>query len=364
MLARRERLRKLILGFLFWLALGVFAATRDPFTEAFAGVERPSLSQVLLPWVSYWLAWGLMSIPLARLVRRFPLAPFSLGNTLLHLVSVPVVSSLQLFVMQVPVHLVSFRGVVPKEFANDYGNELAVHTHLNVVIYLGILAGLHAFRSIRQAREREVLAALQMQIHPHFLFNSLHTASELVHENPALAETTLLRLAELLRRTLRLSSQEDTSLASCLEFLDLYLELEGVRLEGRLRVAYEVPEELLAARHPTLVLQPLVENAVRHGIAQRRDGGEIVIAARRHGGQLELEVRNDVPSEPTPARSGAGIGLANVRSRLAVRFGDAAALTAQIEGGRFVARLRMPLYFDAVEPAAASPAHPASEVLR
>ena len=96
MLARRDRLRKLILGFLFWLALGVFAATRDPFTEAFAGVERPSLSQVLLPWVSYWLAWGLMSIPLARLVRRFPLAPFSLGNTLLHLVSVPVVSSLQL----------------------------------------------------------------------------------------------------------------------------------------------------------------------------------------------------------------------------------------------------------------------------
>jgi two-component system LytT family sensor kinase len=356
--APRRSSRSWLPWLLFWAGLALFFSSQSAWREIVAGRGHTPLWKTLLAYGAHWLAWGAMSPLVVAIARRWPLARgVRLRRGALHLAAAVALSFVQLVAMQSLVHAGRTLAGESPSFAGELRRELGDFFHLNLLTYALIFAASVGIESIRRSREQELLAsrlaeqlaearlaALQMQIHPHFLFNSLHTAAELVHENPALAETTLLRLADLLRRALRVAQREDESLAESLEFVDGYLELEGVRLEGRLQVSYEVPEELLAARLPTLLLQPLVENAVRHGVARRSERGTIALAVRAAGDRLELTVTNDLPtSARAPLHAGAGIGLANVRSRLAHLFGDAASLDAGREGERFVARVRLPL---------------------
>jgi LytS/YehU family sensor histidine kinase len=252
-------------------------------------------------------------------------------------------------------------------FGESFTRDVQSFAHKNLLTYIAIVAATLGLDAARRARDQELrtarlaeqlaqaeLAALRMQLHPHFLFNSLHTAAELVHENPAAAERSLLGLADLLRRALRAAEKADVPLAEELEFVDGYLALESARLDGRLAVDYRVPEELLTTRVPSLVLQPVVENAVRHGVSRRPAGGRIVVAATAAAGELELTVENDAPGpDEVPPRPGAGIGLANVRARLGQRFGDAGRVEAgRVAPERFRTRLVMPLEPSAPEPAA------------
>jgi hypothetical protein len=356
--ASRRPSRSWLPWLLFWAGLALFFSSQSAWREIVAGHGHTPLWKTLLAYGAHWLAWGAMSPLVVAIARRWP---FTRGVRLrrgaLHLAAAGVLSFVQLVAMQSLVHTGRALAGESPSFANELRRELGDFFHLNLLTYALIFAASVGIESIRRSREQELLAsrlaeqlaearlaALQMQIHPHFLFNSLHTAAELVHEDPDLAEKTLLRLADLLRRALRVAAREDESLAESLEFVDGYLELEGVRLEGRLQVTYEVPEELLAARLPTLLLQPLVENAVRHGVARRRERGVVAIAARAAGDILEISVSNDLPSsDRAPLHGGAGIGLANVRARLAHLYGDAASLAAGVDGERFVAGIRLPL---------------------
>jgi len=164
-----------------------------------------------------------------------------------------------------------------------------------------------------------------MQLHPHFLFNTLHTISALIHRDANAADAMLARLSDLLRLTLDRVGTQQLQLKEELDFIEKYLEIEHTRFGDRLRVVFDVDPVVLDAAVPSLVLQPLVENALRHGIAPKVSGGRIDIVARRDSsGQLALVVRDDgygVPHDELEALN-EGVGVSNTRSRLALLYGD------------------------------------------
>lgn len=179
-------------------------------------------------------------------------------------------------------------------------------------------------KQIEQLAAEAELRELRAQLNPHFLFNALNTVGALMRTSPEQARRTLLDLTSLLRAVLRRSSGEFSTLGQELDLVDSYLAIEQARFEERLAVERDVPEELRRALVPPLVLQPLVENAIKHGLGPRREGGRVRLRARARGARLELEVSDDgVGSTPAALARGRarGIGLANVEKRLAAYFG-------------------------------------------
>ncbi|MGB9670019.1 MAG: sensor histidine kinase [Halothiobacillaceae bacterium] len=190
------------------------------------------------------------------------------------------------------------------------------------------------------------LAALQARVRPHFLFNALNTAAALAHERPNLAEQVLEDLAGLLRAALEMPRL--VPLTDELALTRRYLAIEALRMEDRLRVRWEVPEPMPEVAVPSLSIQPLVENAVRHGVEGLRDGGEVVIAVSEEGAEVVVTVRNPVrcvevsPLLPKADGQGYGVGLAGARARLEVLLGGHARLDVKAQGGMFEARVVLP----------------------
>jgi len=219
----------------------------------------------------------------------------------------------------------------------------------------------------RELREQEIgklateaeLRALRSQINPHFLFNALTTIGYLIQTSPTRALDTLLRLTSLLRGVLR-SEGELTTLGREIELVESYLEIERARFEQRLQVRIDVPAALRGVRVPPLVVQPLVENAVKHGIAPERHGGEVVVTARvdTAGPEpvLAVVVRDSgAGASEQQLRRGRdqGVGLKNIEQRLRCQYGDAAALTIRSTPGLgTTVEVRLPVELKAdVEPA-------------
>ncbi len=214
---------------------------------------------------------------------------------------------------------------------------------------------------LKEAAARAELSALQARINPHFFFNTLNTISSLLEEDPAKAEEVVQTLADLFRYTFRVADAGPVPLSDELEFVSGYLDIERARFGDRLRVVFEVEPEARRARLPGLALQPLVENAVVHGIAPIRSGGTVVVRARVRDGALSVEVADDGAGLSGP---GAGLireghGLANVRQRLAACYRSRASLVLEAgPGGRgAIARVSMPTSSD---DAAGAPASTAS----
>jgi two-component system LytT family sensor kinase len=197
-----------------------------------------------------------------------------------------------------------------------------------------------------QARGAQ-LRALRYQLDPHFLFNTLNAISTLIEEQrPAAAQTTVLRLADFLRATLDDRDAIEVTLARELELVDRYLAIERARLHDRLDVHIQVSEDVLAAGVPALLLQPLVENAIRHGVARREAGGQLSIRAHGGGDRLRILVA-DTPHGPLPARAAEapalGLGLANTRARLTALFDDDFGLALEASDRRTEVRIDLPL---------------------
>ena len=172
------------------------------------------------------------------------------------------------------------------------------------------------------------LAALRSQLDPHFLFNTLHAVSALVERDPRGVRRMIARLSELLRTTLEGSREQEVPLREELRFLDGYLDIMRVRFQGQLAVDLQIDPGLGEALVPNLVLQPLVENAIRHGTSKNEHGGAITIAARRDGARVVLSVEDNGPTAPAaPLPPAEGIGLRNTRERLAQLYGGAQYLT-------------------------------------
>lgn len=223
------------------------------------------------------------------------------------------------------------------------------------VVFFGwqlIYFGVHLFDRSRRleverwqleaaARESE-LRYLKAQINPHFLFNCLNSLRALIAQDAERAQSMVTRLASLLRYALGTAHDQLIPLERELEVVRDYLALEGIRFESRLRTRFEVTPESHAVLVPPMLLQMLVENGIKHGIAPLVDGGEIAVSARIVADQLQLEVRNS--TDPTPRRTeGEGIGLANARDRLGVLFGGRAALRLERGVDRFTAHVRIPV---------------------
>ncbi len=339
-----------------WVLLGLFMATQDilrttlPLTTRFVG-------QLLLLNLAQNLFWGLLSLITLRIVRRYPLQVHApLKHWWAHLAAGVVITTVGLvgiaamaFLLDPPKWplLRAFQQFVVSYFSFEY-----------LVSYWGVVGIHEGLQILKSTRERELrvslleakvaqaqLRALQMQLNPHFLFNTLNAVSVLMHTDPATADRMLVKLSQLLRLSLEQSREEETSLGRELAFLEGYLEVERMRLGDRLRVVFEVPGSLLVAQVPTFVLQPLLENAIQHGICERSQGGTIHIRARQEGGMLTMEVQDD------GQRPGAGQALRpgipaprDPRSRLELAYGQEQRLDLHyLEGGGAVARIHLPL---------------------
>jgi two-component system, LytTR family, sensor kinase len=191
------------------------------------------------------------------------------------------------------------------------------------------------------------LRALKMQLHPHFLFNTLHTITALVHEDPELAERTIARLSELLRLFLANSTIHEVPLSEELRILDLYLEIERTRFEDRLSVHFDVPAELRDAMVPNLVLQPLVENSIRHGVGRRSAPGWISVAAEKYGETLVLRVTDNGMGLRETGHQSTGMGLAITKGRLESLYGERQSLVLRdVQTGGAEVRITLPFRRD------------------
>ncbi|MCB2377876.1 histidine kinase [Hymenobacter sp. BT635] len=213
--------------------------------------------------------------------------------------------------------------------------------------------GLHYLDSYKQAEvDKWKLAAavqeaemrmLKAQINPHFMFNGLNNIRALVTENPARARDMITHLSDLLRYSIQLNSTEKVALAREVEIVEHYLALEAMQLEERLHYRLEVAPDTLNVLIPPMTLQLLVENAIKHGIAPRPEGGQIELLARLDGAQLHVTVRNTGRYAPRPGHE--GVGVRNARERLQLLFGSAASLrlaNADDAAETVVAELRLP----------------------
>ncbi|MEZ5419325.1 MAG: histidine kinase [Vicinamibacterales bacterium] len=206
-------------------------------------------------------------------------------------------------------------------------------------------------RELRIQSSQSELKALRAQINPHFLFNALNTVASLIHSNPARADRAVEQLSEVFRHTLRRSDSEWTVLDQELTFAAAYLDVEEARFGDRLRYTVEADAEARRALVPSMLVHTLVENAVKHGIAQRRGGGTLAVDARVEAGRLTVTVTDNGPGPQATAdapyvrRQGEQFGLRSVRDRLRGHFGDEAAfeLARDEDRGCTVARLDLPV---------------------
>lgn len=211
---------------------------------------------------------------------------------------------------------------------------------LSVALHYMALAVEASRQAAIDAREAE-LRALKAQVNPHFLFNCLNSITALTTSDPGRAREMCIRLADFLRNTLGLGERESVAWHEELDLAQAYLDVEQVRFGSRLNVEVEVDEACADCLVPPLILQPLIENAVKHGIATLVEGGTIQLRSHVRDGMLEVSVENAFdPQSPTPRRS--GLGLRNVRTRLERRFGPAGRLTALSSEGRFRAEFEVP----------------------
>lgn len=234
--------------------------------------------------------------------------------------------------------------------ADNYISWLLTSIPWSVFMYFTVLGCVHAFAYFIEARERDAqasrlaaqlaearLSALRMQLHPHFLFNTLNAIAVLVREQQTAMATRMLELlGDMLRQVLAAERQNEVPLRTEVAFLEQYLAIEQIRFADRLKVTWRIDDTARAALVPIFVLQPLVENAVRHGVMPRAEGGRITIAARAIGDRLELTVEDD----GVGIRDGQaeGVGLSNTRERLRTLYGDQASLSIRTpaSGGTLV----------------------------
>jgi signal transduction histidine kinase len=321
---------KLLFGFAFWTLLGLSFASQFYISSAKAGLEV-SWKQAISYALGDWYVFAALSIPVIQLARRFRFEPAKWPLSLAaHLFG----SALFSFAYMVGRAWVG-QWQSAATFAEAFKPLLVKTWHFNLLIYWVIVAVSQAFDYYRKYRDRELraselekrlaqakLQALQMQLNPHFLFNTLHSISSLMHKDVEAADRMIVRLSDLLRAALESSDTQEVALREELEFLKRYLEIEQTRFGERLTIKLDIAPDTLDAQVPNLILQPLVENAIRHGIEPRSKPGCIELRAHRQESELSLEVRDNGVGLPDGEIVDEGVGLSNTRARLRELYGD------------------------------------------
>lgn len=321
---------------------------------------------------SEWLFLGALTPIVYYLASRFPLR----RETALRTLAIHAVGSLVLCVgwasagvaLQYELGWFGPKASMPQQLANWMLTSLPY----SVFMYFAVLGCVYAFTYFAEARAREAhaarlssqlaesrLNALRMQLNPHFLFNSLNAIGVLVRDQQTAAASRMIELlADVLQTVLRADSRHEIPLGDEIRFVEQYLAIEQVRFSDRLRVAWSVDASVRSALVPGFILQPLVENALRHGIAKRSEPGTIEIAAHREGDSLVLSVTDDGPGVPASPNE-AGVGLTNTRERILTMYGPVASLVLDSRHRvGTVATIRLPYREEASAAlASAEPAH-------
>ena len=318
---------------------GIFSALQA-FNYVSLFSERRQPFYVLLALnVTYWYAWAVLVPGMLWMARRFRFERTSWRRWLaIHFGGVLVFTFLHAAITAAArVVIIRYAWNRPASFGPQLRELFFLNFDWESMTYWAVIGLSHAVHFHREARDRALtsaqletrlaeaqLQALQRQLHPHFLFNTLHTISALMHRDVEAADSMLARLSDLLRLTLDRIGNQQVSLREELDFVTKYLEIERTRYGDRLQVEIDVHPDTLDAAVPSFVLQPLVENAVRHGIAPELRGGRIWIRASRDGDRLRLLVGDDgrgVSSEKLLAFT-TGVGLTNTRTRLQHLYGE------------------------------------------
>jgi hypothetical protein len=308
-----------------------------------------------------WMIWALVTPLVFAAHRRYPLKRPALGRSLRMHALFSVAISLAIEGLFLPVTLWISATMNPGASEPIPILGLVVFSLLGRILpgaltyaaIVGVAATLESREALR-AREltaskleaqllQSQLGALKMQVHPHFLFNTLHAITVLIARDPAAATKMVARLGDLLRLTMSRAQAQEVSMERELELVRLYLEIEQVRFADRLTVTWDVPHGVQQAAVPDLLLQPLVENAIKHGVSRSAAPGEVVIAARREGAWLAIEVRNTGATPAGGANVTDGIGLAVTRARLEGLYVTSHEFDVDVKAtGGAVARVRIP----------------------
>jgi two-component system, LytTR family, sensor kinase len=361
----KRALRQYLALFLVWTLLGLFMFSQGIVQKVVTNDPTPWWHHLTSWMIGVWL-WFFVTPAVLWLGRRFPLErKHWIRRTAIHLPLSVALAIVQLAVEAAILHSLRLFPTLMPSYASTLAFLLIVGFHQAVLTYWSILAIQYGYGWYCRYEERKQeamrlelrssqlesqlmqahLSALKMQLQPHFLFNTLNAIMVLVRQQKGReAEEMLGRLSDLLRCVLDDVDAQEIPLRRELEYLRLYLGIEQVRFQDRLRVEIAADPEVLNAAVPQMVLQPIVENAIRHGIGRSSSAGRIRIAACLVNGMLEMKVQDDGPglvaASPGQAR---GIGLANTRSRLKQLYGDSAGLSVENEEqGGVVATVVLP----------------------
>ena len=308
-----------LLGAAIWITLGLMSAAQNAAWRALT--DRPIPWGLILPYaLGDWLTCGMFTPFFYWMVTRFPIR----GDKWWARIPVHLAGSLMFVVLKVAIWTPLANALSGPEDARTYTQMLFGGFYADMLAYWASIGVIHAIEYYRESRERQLEATrlalenLRAQLQPHFLFNTLQSISTLIHRDQAAADRMLTDLSELLRLSLRNPGSQEVPLRQELEFLERYLEIMRVRFGDRLIISVESSDDVLDALVPSLVLQPIVENAIQHGMADRPDRGHVNVRATRANGALVLEVKDDGRGLGS---GGEGIGLSNTRERLRRLYG-------------------------------------------
>ena len=325
------------IAFVVWTIIGLSFASRSYFTAYRAGTAV-DWKEVVSGYLIDFYIWGAVSPLIFRLARRFPIERGKAASRIaLHFI----ISVIFIFlVTAISILAYWYLGFTNESRYPTIGvlfKDLIIGPymlHQGLLVYWGTLIAAHAFEYYRQlqagkTRAAELstqlaqaqLAALKMQIHPHFLFNTLNSIASLLHKDVETADRMIARLSDFLRLTLKNSEEPTVTLEQELAFVKTYLEIEKIRFQERLVVEMKIEPDALDAQVPNLILQPLIENAVRHGISRQTAVGNLRIQATLDGKRLSIVIEDNGPGlngngNRRKRTNDGGVGLTNVRARL------------------------------------------------
>ncbi|HEX4229901.1 MAG TPA: histidine kinase [Bryobacteraceae bacterium] len=351
-------LRRYAAYFFVWTALGLFMFSQGIVQKVVTNDPNPWWHH-LTSWMVGVYVWFLLTPAVLWLGRRFPLArQYWFRRAMIHIALGLAIAIVELATESAILRAIGVFPTIMTSFAATLIFLLVIGFHQAFLMYWMILAVQFGFGwysryiegkqaalrlELRSSQlegqlTRAHLSALKMQLQPHFLFNTLNTIMVLVRQRKSRdAEEMLGRLSDLLRCVLEDVDTQEIPLRRELEYLQLYLSIEQVRFQDRLRVEIAMDPEVFDASVPHMVLQPIVENAIRHGIGGSSSAGKIRISARRVEGTLEMQVQDDGPGlGPASGGHTSGIGLRNTRARLAQLYGDAASFSLRNDDYRGV----------------------------
>jgi len=324
-----------------WVAGALFEAGQSVLFMRAIGKQHAWL--IFGTELASWLPWALATPLVIGLARRYDVIRCTtIQTSSVHVAAfatISLVAEAWFAVLQVLFNPWDY----PQQptFTDTWRTSLLFQVLTYLIVYVLILTVTYVMdareRMARQMTEtarlgeelsKSQLAALRQQMEPHFMFNTLHSITGLVRDNENDAAVSMIvGLSEFLRRGLEDSHRSQVTLEEEVEYLQRYLDLKKVRFGERLLVTVDIPAELKRARVPNLLLQPLVENAIKHGIARRAAGGTVRVAAANHSGKLNLSIYNDGPDVPADGKAiRTGVGIGNLRTRLQILHGDEADL--------------------------------------